>query len=294
MGTRVTTESSITPTFHAAARALDFALRRLAEDLAYGADPSRFVGSGNEYAQSRPFVEGDDVRHIDWRVTARTGRTHVKEFEAMRRAPLVMLVDTSASMDAASVAPTKREVAAWLAGALGLVARQRMSPVGVLCCGERASRFMPSLSGGQAARWLEEISRPAPGERTALTRRIDEAAAMFPRMCAMVVLSDMHDPGAADAVQRLALRHDCVVLQIQDPAEAGGLRAGFLRAAEAETGERFVAASRDRFLESDRLSVGPALSRGGIDHLLLRTDGAFVEPLRHFLRGRGGLWRRER
>src|SRR5262245_9834458 len=96
------TEDILAVPHELAAEQFEIVLRRLADDLTYGADASRFVSSGVDYAQTRLFAHGDSVRSIDWRVTARTGRLHVKEYEATKRTAMFILVDTSASMGVSS------------------------------------------------------------------------------------------------------------------------------------------------------------------------------------------------
>lgn len=99
-------------------RPFEIAVRRLADDLRYGLDASRFVGSGIDYVQSRPFVEGDPVRDLDWKVTARSGRHHVKQYESLKTTPVYLLVDTSASMTVSSQRLGKHTLATLVAGGL--------------------------------------------------------------------------------------------------------------------------------------------------------------------------------
>src|SRR5438093_1628001 len=113
-------------------RTFEIVVRRLADDLQYGLDASRYLGSGVDYVQSRPFVDGDAVRDIDWRVTGRTGRYHVKQYESLKRMAVYLVVDTSASMAFSSQRLSKHALAALLAGALSLAAIRRFNPVGMV------------------------------------------------------------------------------------------------------------------------------------------------------------------
>ncbi len=280
-------------------RPLEIRVRELADDLTYGEDASRYVGSGVDYAQSRPFVEGDSIRLIDWRVTARTGRHHVKEYEAIKRLPIYLIVDTSASMAVASQPVSKQDLAALIAGGIGLAARRRQSPVGIVAAGSRQLRAPLSLARIRMHAWLEDLQRPGHGELTQLRAALEQAGGILKSKSLLVVISDFHDPEGVPTLKRLACRHDCVAIHLQDPAETGRLRAGFFRGVEAETGRGFVAHGRTRFFGGDQpggneVVVGRALRRAGMDYLLLRTDQPFVQKLRQFLQNRGVLARNTR
>lgn len=268
-----------------AARKFVIAIRRLANDLTYGLDGSRFLGSGIDYVQSRLYQHGDSVKAIDWRVTARSGKVHVKEYEAQRRIPAWIVLDTSASMVVSSLATSKYELALHAAGGLALACLDRTSPVGVMGAGARDLRIEPSLAKDQVLQWLLRLRRHAFDESTALSRRLHELRPTLKSRALVIVCSDLHEPGAVHAVALLAQQHEVAVLQFQDPAEVTLRGGGFLRAQEAESGRRFVTHGRAALFDQQRIEA--ELRKGGVDHLLIRTDQPFVHRLRHFFRSRG-------
>lgn len=277
---------------HLNARQFLIAVRKLADALSYGTDRSPFLGSGIEYAQSRPYQWGDSVRSIDWRVTARTGKVFVKEYEAPKRLPCYLLMDTSASMTVSSVKRSKYAVAVHIAGGLAFACLDRVSPVGVVGVGGRDLRIEPSLSRGQILQWLHAFRRFRYDEPTALGRRVAELAPTLADRSLVIALSDLHDETALPALKLLAQRHDVVVIQLQDPAETGLAGAGFLRAGEAETGRVFVTRGGRQWVDPE--VTARDLKRAGVDHLLLRTDRPFVANLRNFLMARDGIGRGRR
>jgi uncharacterized protein (DUF58 family) len=265
------------------------AVKKLADSLSYGTDHSPFLGAGVEYVQSRTYQPGDPVRTIDWRVTARTGKFHVKEYEAPKRLPCYLLVDTSASMTIGSQRRSKYALAVHIAGGLAFACLERISPVGVVGVGGRDLRNEPSLSRNQILQWLHRLRRFRYDEATTLGPRVAELCASLTSRALLIVLSDLHDARAIAALKRAAQQHDCVVLQLRDPAEVHLRGSGFLRAREAETARPFVTHGRRQWLDHER--VRENLKRGGIDHLVIDVDQPFVHRLRHFVAARGLLGR---
>jgi uncharacterized protein (DUF58 family) len=265
------------------------AVRRLADSLGHGTDPSPFLGTGVDYVQSRPYQPGDPVKSIDWRVTARSGRVHVKEYQTPKRMPVWLLLDTSASMCVGSGRLTKYAWAVQVAGGLALAALARVSPVGLMGCGEREMDARPTLSRTRVLLWLHALRHFHGDEQTRLSRRVRELAGVAGNRSLVIVLSDLHDPGALPALKSLAQEHDVVVLQFWDPAEAGRTGGGIFRASEAETGKEFVGHGRSAWLEPG--AFGEELRRGAVDHLVLPVNEPFVGKLRGFLARRGLLGR---
>lgn len=274
------------------ARQFVLAVKRLADSFSYGTDHSPFLGSGIEYVQTRPYQPGDSVRSIDWRVTARTGKVHVKEYEAPKRLPCYLLLDTSASMTISSHTRSKYATALHVAGGLAFACLDRASPVGVVGVGSRSLRIEPSLSSDQILQWLHRLRHFRYDESTAIGRRIAELSPSLTSRALVIVLSDLHDNKATAALKLLAQRHDVAVLQFRDPAEESMRGSGFLRAREAETGRAFVTHGRHRWL--DHKDVAGELKRSGIDHLVIDIHKPFISNIREFFRARNLLGRTAR
>lgn len=267
----------------------EIAVRALADSLNYGSDSSPFLGSGVDYAQSRPYIPGDPVKSIDWRVTARTGRVHVKEYEAPKRMPLWILLDTSASMCVSSRERSKYRIGAEIAAAVGLAAQERLSPIGLLGLGQRDIRLQPTLSRTLLMQTAQQLLRYRVDESTHFADQINRITPAMENRSMILVISDFHDPDAAQSLKRLAARHDCAALHLTDPAELGIRGHAFFRLREAETGAVFSGVSGTPWV--DPVLLRQTLGGAGIDYLHLRTDQPVVSPLRHFLAKRAVLGR---
>lgn len=271
------------------ARQFRLAVKRLADSLNFGTDRSPFLGSGLEYMQSRPYEPGDPLKAMDWRVMARTGKAFIKEYEATKRMPGWILIDTSASMTVSSLPLSKYAWAVQIAGGLAFACLERASPVGVLAVGDRELRLEPSLSRDRILQWLHLLRRYRCTERTTLAERLTQLVPALPHRALLIVLSDLHDPGALPVLKCAAQRHETVVIQLQDPAEQPVRGTGFFQTCEAESGKSFL--SQGRRAAFDFAATASALRRSGVDHLLLPTGGPVLTPLRRFIQARGVLGR---
>ena len=267
------------------ARLFEVTVKHLANSLNFGQEESVFHGGGLEYAQSRLYEPGDAVKSIDWKVSARVGKIYVKEYQDPKQIPLYLLVDTSASMCVSSQELSKYAWAVRIAAGIALAAQTNMTPVGLLGCGARELHIRPSLSRNLVMEWSHKLRHHDFLEETSLAQRAREVAPSLKRRTTIIVLSDLHDPGAFAALQVLGQEHDCIVLHLQDPAETQVKGAGLFRGREAESGRSFVGHGRRVFI--DTAEWKSELTRFGIDYLLLRTNEPILSKLRHFLKRRG-------
>lgn len=263
------------------------AVRKLADNFNYGTDRSPFLGSGVEFVQSRQYQYGDPIRAIDWRVTARTGKVYVKEYETPKQMPCYILFDTSASMIVSSQKRSKYATALHIAGGLAFACLERVSPVGLITTGEIEYRVEPSLSKDQVMQWLHELRRFRLDDQTYLSRRLNQLTARLKNRALIIVMSDLHEPDALLSLKLSAQKHDCIVLQMQDPAEGDIHGTGYFRAREPETGRTFV--THGRRVWSDPSVTANELKRCGIDHLVINTSQPFAHQVRWFFKSRGGL-----
>ena len=273
-------------------RQFEIAVRRLADSLSYGTDHSAFVGSGIEFVQSRLYEPGDPIKSIDWRVTARTGRVHVKEYESPKRMPVYMLLDTSASMMTGTAKLSKYAWAVQIAGGIAMACLDRISPVGIMAVGERELRLKPSLSRVQIMRWLYLLRHFSYDEQTHLGNGLRQLLPSLTERTMLFVLSDLHDVDALSALKLAGQLHDTVVIQLRDPSELVLSGSGFFRGREAESDRDFVSRGRGEWMDHEAMAA--QLRRGGLDHLVLDTDAPIAPRLRQFLEARGGLGSRAR
>ncbi|MAB59217.1 MAG: DUF58 domain-containing protein [Verrucomicrobiales bacterium] len=268
------------------------AIKKLADDIGYGSDRSTFLGSGIEYIQSRAYQIGDPIKSIDWKVTGRTGKFHVKEYEAPKQIPIYLLIDTSASMTVSSIKTSKYHSAVRIAGGIALAALERISPVGVVGAGGRELFVNPTLSKDRILQWLLKLRSYRVDEPTRIGSRLSELMPILKSRSMIVLISDLYDSSAMPALKLAAQKHDCVVLKITDPVETEIHGAGFVKIREAETGSTGIIKKKSKITDSKL--IAEELKKSGIDFLQLFTNEPIAHKLRQFFKSRTLLSRATR
>lgn len=200
---------------------LDLVARTVVNGFVHGLHQSPHLGVSTDFAEHRPYMAGDDIRRIDWRVYGRTDRLYVKEFEAETNANVMVLIDISASMNYGSGAVTKLDYARYLAASLAYFSYQQRDRVGVITFDKDVVDQVPA-TGRQLESVLHTIDRIEPGGKGELDLPVRRIAQGIRRRSILALISDLYeDPEAVRrAVNRLALRgNDLIVFHILDPAE---------------------------------------------------------------------------
>jgi uncharacterized protein (DUF58 family) len=281
-------------------RALDINIGRRMEGLLAGDYRSSLFGEGTELAQVRPYVPGDDVRRIDWNVTARTGEPHIRVDLAERVLVTWLVLDTSPSMQFGTADRRKADVSEGTAIAIGHVATRRGNRLGIVTFGGAEPRTLPARQGRMGLVGLLTALRQGPDDdartgATSLGEAINRAGAMARQRSLVVLVSDFRGPRDwRRPLLELAGRHDVVALEVRDRREQELTNVGALWLVDPETGrllrvdtrsrrlrERFAAAAAD-----ERADVARLLALAGVRHHILSTSGDWLRSLAVFLRRR--------
>jgi uncharacterized protein (DUF58 family) len=278
-------------------RALDVSIGRRVSGLLSGDYRSAELGVGTELAQVRPYVPGDDVRRIDWNVTARTGEPHVRVHLAERVLVTWLVLDTSASMQFGTADRRKADVAEGVALAVGHVATRRGNRLGVVTYGAEPPKSTPPRQGrvgliGLLTQLREGDDGASPPAVT-LGTALRHTAAVARQRALVVVVSDFR--GAIDwrlPLLDLAGRHDVVAVEVRDPREQELPDLGEMWLVDPETGRQVRVDTRDRSLRSrfaeaaagERAQVTRAITSTGTRHVVLSTSGDWLRLLAAFLR----------
>ncbi len=279
---------------------LELVVTRRLRGLVQGEHQGLFPGAGSEPGDSRPYVPGDDVRLMDWNVTARTGEAHVRDPVADHEVDLWLLVDVSASQHFGTTTREKREVVMGLAAAFGLPATRLANRVGAVVVGGGKVTVVRASAGRTRLLALlhRVLTTPAwEGEgRTDLAGALRQLEGLARRRGVIVVISDfLCPPGWEPALGRLGARHDLVVVEVVDPRELELPPMGILTLVDPETGRsRVVDTSRARLraaftqaATAQRAAVAAAVARAGAHHLVVSTDSDWLsEALAFFDRRR--------
>jgi uncharacterized protein (DUF58 family) len=286
-------------------RELEITTRRMVDDTMAGAYHSVFKGRGMDFDEVREYTPGDEVRTIDWNVTARAGRAFVKKFTEERELTIFLVVDVSASGNFGSGARPKRDLAAEVASVLAFSAIRNSDKVGLILYTDRIERYLPPKKGRRhVLRVVRDILYHEPqGIGTDTVKTLDVVNHVLHRRAVVFLISDFQASGDPDtgraalrrAVRQTNRRHDLIAVQIEDPREKELPNVGIIALEDAETGEIIElntarAAVRKRFSElslerAQRLKSD--LRAEGVDTVQLRTDMPYIPPLQRLFKSRG-------
>jgi uncharacterized protein (DUF58 family) len=297
-------ETATTKAILSQMRRLEIRTRRLVNDSLGGEYHSVFKGRGMDFDEVREYVPGDEVRTIDWNVTARAGRPFVKKYTEERELNILLIVDISASGNFGSGRQSKRDLAAEVASLLALSAIRNSDKVGLLLYTDRIEEYIPPKKGRRhVLRVVREILyRQARGRGTDSVKALEIASLLLHRRAVVFLISDFQsNVDAAEArsdlrrtMRQMNRRHDLVAVHIEDPRERVLPDVGLLSLEDAETGEvveldtadhlvrgRFNAQALERI---ERL-VGDVRSEG-VDILQLKTNVPYLPALQRFFKDR--------
>ncbi|MDE2769722.1 MAG: DUF58 domain-containing protein [Bacteroidota bacterium] len=280
-------------------RRIEIRTKGLVNNVFGGEYHSAFKGRGIEFSEVRPYQFGDDIRTIDWNVTARTGDTFVKIFEEEREQTLLLVVDISGSSDFGSRDKFKREISAEICAILGFSAIKNNDKVGLLLFSDQVELFVPPKSGRRhVLRLIRDLFAHEPcSSGTSIQAALDHILRVIRRRSIVLLVSDFLDDGFEKPLRMVSRRHDTVAVQLQDPREKSLPSLGLVtlfdpetnRAQLLDTGSRVV---RKAFRQSslDRNTQLKVLfRRARVDHVEIQCGEDFVDPLAKFFRARAQI-----
>ena len=279
-----------------AIRRIEITTRKVVNETLAGQYHSVFKGKGMEFDSVREYVPGDDVRSIDWNVTARAGRPFTKQFSEERELTVLMVVDASASMNFGTTGEFKNEQAAVVSALLAFSAIKNNDRVGLLIFSDDIELFLPPRKGRQHALRLvrEVLFFEAQGKGSDINSAMEYVSRTQKKKAVVFLISDFIDKGFHKSLQMLERKHDVIAIQTVDPREFSLEKMGMIRMKDPETGEILVIDTNSRrwrhdfqrFQEREQNQLERYFKVNGIDHLLLRTDRPYDSEIVKFFRKR--------
>lgn len=277
-------------------RRIEIRTSRMVNDVLAGQYHSAFKGRGMEFEEVRPYMIGDDVRAIDWNVSARYGHPYVKVFREERELTVLLLADLSASHGFGSAVQLKRDLLTEVCATLAFSAIRNNDKVGLVGFTDQVEKVVPARKGVKhVLRVIRELLYHKPQSlRTNLNAAFEHLNRAVKRRAVVFVVSDFLASGFEDAMRVARRRHDIIPIVITDPREASMPDVGLIELRDAETGRavlvdtssarvrhEYVARAEHAAQQRDQLLCGM-----GIDRICVHTGESFVEPLTQFFRAR--------
>jgi uncharacterized protein (DUF58 family) len=277
-------------------RRIEIRTSHLVNDALAGQYHSAFKGRGMEFEEVRPYQIGDDVRTIDWNVTARCGEPYIKIFREERELTVLLVVDLSRSQEFGSAGQLKRELVAELGATLAFSAIKNNDKVGLVCFTDRVEKFVgPRKGSGHVLRVIRELLAFEPaGRGTDIAGALDHVNRMMRKRAVMFVISDFQDRGYERALRIARRRHDVILVRVTDRRERAVPKAALVELADNETGRRIVIdtgsarwrAAYERLAREAAERQNRRLLQIKLDSIEVRTGESFVDPLVRFFRTR--------
>ncbi len=279
-------------------RRIEIRTKGLVNNVFGGEYNSAFKGRGISFAEVRPYQVGDDIRSIDWNVTARTGDAYVKIFEEEREQTLVLVVDISRSGNFASRNKFKREIAAEICAILGFSAIKNNDKVGLLLFSSEVELYVPPKSGRRhVLRLIRDLFAHMPARRgTNIGHALEFVQRTLRRRSIVLIISDFFDEGYQRPLRLLSRKHDTVAIRLHDRRDIKLPAMGILDLADPETGQiltldtssRRVRSGFEAHAQSQRNATRNVLRGARVDHVSIVCEEDYTEPLMRFFRQRAG------
>lgn len=277
-------------------RQIEVRTKGLVQNVFGGEYHTAFKGQGIEFSEVRPYQFGDEIRNIDWNVSARTNDTYVKVYEEEREQTVMLLVDVSGSGNFGTQGKFKREMAAEVCAVIAFSAVQNNDKVGLLLFSDEVELFVPPKKGRRhVLRMVRDLFAYEPDSHgTDIQGALDHLMRLVRRRAVVVLISDFFDAGYEKTLRGAGRRHDLVAVHLQDPREEELPPVGLVDFVDAETGETVTldtrsSEARERYAEhahQQRADTKALLRRARVDTVPIRTDEGYVEPLIRFFRQR--------
>ena len=280
---------------------IEIQTRGLVNDVFSGEYHSVFKGRGMEFSEVREYQIGDDIRTIDWNVTARMDHPFVKVYEEERELTVMLLVDVSSSGEFGTYEQMKGEIAAEICALLAFSAIKNNDKVGLIIFSDTVEKYVaPKKGKAHVLRVVRELLYHEPkGHQTNIGEALEFMSRVTTRRAVVFLVSDFISTGYNKALQIANKRHDIVAITVTDPREVDLPNVGFIELEDAETGETFLVDTSDADVRnefSNRTSENAAerqkLFRSmNVDHIDIKTNESYIEPLIRFFRMRAKRFR---
>lgn len=272
-------------------RKIEIKTRGLSNNIFAGQYHSAFKGRGMAFSEVREYQFGDDIRDIDWNVTARFHRPYVKVFEEERELTLMLLIDVSGSLTFGTKSQTKAEMVTEIAATLSFSAMQNNDKIGVIFFSDHIEKYIPPKKGRKHVLYIirEMLDFHPESKKTDIAMALEFLGKVMKRRCTSFVLSDFYDNKSfTKPLQICRSRHDVIAFQVYDSLQKNLPNVGILRVEDAETGHQMyidtsskaLRRANSKYWQERMEELKNSFTQASVDYVSISTDGDYVKGLR--------------